>query len=87
MSLQTPPCMARFKCSLISSATTITGPRGKLKTQMEAGRGGKGERGEAGEGTGLSQEKGATKEITIKNTSIHNGVFFRPIPTEGTFKN
>lgn len=42
VSIQTPPCMAHFKCSRISSATTITGPQGK---QMEARRGG-GRRGE-----------------------------------------
>lgn len=46
VSLQTPPRVAHFKCSLISSAATNTGPQGKLKKQMEASRG-EGRRGES----------------------------------------
>ena len=44
VSLQTPPRMAYFKCSLVSSATADTGPQGKLEKQKEARRGEPGER-------------------------------------------
>lgn len=48
VSLQTPPRVAYFKCSLVSSATADTGPQGKLEKQMEAGRGEPGEVGGGG---------------------------------------
>lgn len=66
VSLQTPPCMAHFKCSLISSATTITGPRGKRKKQMEAGRGDPGE----GEGDFKNREGVRLGGITIKTLDM-----------------
>lgn len=58
VSLQTPPCTAHFKCSLISSARTNTGPQGKLKKQMEAMRGER-RRGEnQGRGNGILRIEG-----------------------------
>lgn len=69
VSLQTPPCTAHCKCSLISSATTNTGPQGKREKQMESRRGG------PVEGGGADQ-RGVTFLRDNQNAAAHFKLFF-----------
>lgn len=62
MSLKTPPGVAHFKCSLISSATTDTRPQGEHNKQMEDRKGERRRREKQKRGKGISKSKGRTCE-------------------------
>lgn len=62
MSLKTPPSVAHFKCSLISSAATDTRPQGERNKQMEDRKGERRRREKQKRGKGISESKGKTYE-------------------------